>query len=42
MMKRRKLALEDLSGDENDSGDEYVPGNKLLISYNNILYFYIV
>lgn len=40
MMKRRKLALEDLSGDEDDSGDEYIPGNKLLI--NNIKFFYIV
>jgi len=26
MKKRRRLALEDLSGDEEDSGDEYVPG----------------
>lgn len=27
VMKRRRLALEDFSGDEGDSGDEYVPGN---------------
>lgn len=27
MKKRRRLALEDLSDDEEDSGDEYVPGN---------------
>jgi hypothetical protein len=26
MKKRRRLALEDLSGDEEDSGDEYKPG----------------
>ncbi|XP_025192945.1 DNA mismatch repair protein Msh6 [Melanaphis sacchari] len=30
MKKRRRLALEDLSGDEEDSGDEYVPDKKSL------------
>lgn len=37
MKKRRRLALEDLSGDEEDSGDEYVPGNFcILITNSNV------